>query len=109
MSVNNSERAEWPNQLKATMTGADVLIGTLTKKPVLMFMNNLGTVAIDIAVNDPTVTNVWMTFAPGQAIAIDMRDKAHLASNFGADIGTSYYGNGASGDFAISYISALDT
>lgn len=109
MSVNNSERAAWPNQLKATMTGSTVLIGTLIAKPVLMFMNNLGTVAITIYVNDPSGTNVWMTFAAGQAIAIDFRDKAHLASNFGADIGTSYYGNGASGDFAISYISALDT
>jgi len=71
-------------------------------------MNNLGTVDINIYVDDPTGTDVWMTFTPGQAIAIDLRDKAHLASNFTADLGTSYYGKGASGDFAISYIAAKE-
>lgn len=106
---NNSGRASFPNQLKATMTGSVVSIGTLTENPVLLYMNNLGTVAVDISINDSTGSNVWMTFAAGQAIAMDLRDKAHQASNFTIDLGTTFYGSGASGDFAISYIAAKVT
>jgi len=36
MSINNSQRATWPNQLRSTMTGANVLIGTLIENPVIM-------------------------------------------------------------------------
>ena len=108
MSINNSGRATWPTQLKATMTGSPVLIGELVRNPVIMYFNNLGTVAVDISVNDSTGTDVWMTFAPGQAISMDMRCQQGKASNFTADLGTSFYGNGASGDFAISYIAAME-
>jgi hypothetical protein len=109
MSINNSQRATWPMQLKATMTGSIVLIGALVENPVIIYMNNLGTVDVDIYVDDPTGSgDPWMTFFPGQAIAMDLRDKAHLASNFTADLGTSFYGDGASGDFAISYIAAKE-
>ena len=108
MSINNSGRATFPNQLKATMTGSVIPIGTLGFNPVLLYMNNLGTVPVDISIDDSTGTNVWMTFAAGQAIAMDLRDKAHLASNFTIDLGTTFYGNGASGDFAISYVAAKE-
>lgn len=108
MSINNSQRAIWPNELKATMTGSVVEIGTLLSNPVLLYMDNQGTAPIAISINDPTGANVWKTFPAGEAIAMDLRDKAHLAANFSADIGTTFYGNGASGDFSIAYVSALN-
>ena len=108
MSINNSGRASWPDELKATMTGSPVLIGTLIENPVIMYFDNLSTVEISISINDPTGSKVWKTFAAGSAIAMDMRDKAHQASNFTADLGDSFYGNGASGDFSISYIAAKE-
>lgn len=108
MSINNSGRATWPNELKATMTGSVVKIGELVENPVIMYFDNMGTVPVTISVNDPTGANVWKTFGAGTALSVDMRDKAHLASNFTADLGDTFYGDGASGDFSISYIAARD-
>lgn len=108
MSINNSQRTQFPNELSAAMTGSPVLIGTLLFNPVIMYFNNQGIVNISISVNDPTGTNVWMTFTPGLTVAMDLRDKAHLAQNFCPDKGTTFYGNGASGTFSISYVSAME-
>lgn len=108
MSINNSGRGIFPNELKETMTGSPVLIGTLVYNPVLIIFDNQGTVDVEISVNDSTGTNVWKTFPGGEAVVLDLRDKAHLASNFTFDLGTTFYGNGASGDFSISYIAAKE-
>ncbi len=109
MSINNSQRATWPNELSAPMTGTVVLIGTLTQNPVKLILDNQGTVAVAISVNDASGSNVWKTFSAGEALVLDLRDAHGLAANFTADIGTTFYGNGASGTFKISYIAALDT
>lgn len=107
MSINNSQRAGWPSELAATMTGSTVLIGTLIENPVLMVFDNQGTASVAISVNDDTGGTVWRTFPGGEALTLDLRNQHGLASNFTADIGTSFYGTGASGTFSISYIYAL--
>lgn len=108
MSINNSGRGIFPNELKETMTGSAILIGTLGFNPVIIIFDNQGTVPVSISVDDPTGTNIWKTFPAGEAVVLDLRDKAHLASNFTFDLGTSFYGNGASGDFSIAYIAAKE-
>lgn len=109
MAINNSQRAGWPTELSAVMTGSVVLIGTLTQNPVLIIFDNQGTASVAISVNDSTGGTVWRTFPSGEALVMDLRDKAHLAANFSADMGTTFYGNGASGTFSISYIYAQNT
>jgi hypothetical protein len=106
MVVNNSERAGWPVELAATMTGSVVKIGTLTANPVLLIFDNQGTVSVAISVNDSSGSTVWRTFPAGEALILDLRNQHGIASNFSADIGTTFYGNGASGTFSISYIYA---
>jgi hypothetical protein len=109
MSINNSQRAIFPNELLATMTGATILIGTLLFNPVIIVFDNQGNAPVRISVNDPLGATTWKTFPAGEAIVLDLRDKAHLASNFTFDLGTSFYGTGASGDFSISYIAARES
>lgn len=108
MSINNSQRAGWPSELTASMTGANVLIGTLIHNPVLMIFDNQGTSSVTLSVNDSTGATVWRTFTAGEALTLDLRSQHGIASNFTADIGTSFYGKGASGTFSISYIYAMN-
>lgn len=108
MSINNSQRAIFPNELLATMTGAPVLIGTLLHNPVIIIFDNQGSAPVAISIDDSTGANVWKTFPAGEGVILDLRDKAHLAANFTIDLGTSFYGNGASGNFSISYVAARE-
>ena len=109
MAVNNSARATWPNEALVAMTTSAVnKITTLTQNPVILIFDNQGTHAVAISVNDSTGVTVWHTFPAGEAIVLDLRDKIGLASNFSADVGTTFYGAGTTGDnFSISYIAAL--
>jgi hypothetical protein len=109
MSINTSQRASWPVELSGVMTGSVVAIGTLVENPVILIFDNQATVDVAISVNDSTGSKVWKTFVAGEALVLDLRDKAHLAANFTADLGTTFYGSGASGTFRISYIAALNT
>lgn len=106
-SINTSQRVGWPAELSAVMTGSVVKIGVLNENPVLIIFDNQGSASVAISVNDSTGATVWRTFPPGEAIIMDWRDKSHLASNYTADIGTTFYGNGASGTFSISFVYAL--
>jgi hypothetical protein len=92
-------------------TSTPVLIGALTQNPVMMIFDNQSTAPVAISVNDATGTNVWKTFTPEEALTIDMRANHGMAANFTADIGTTFYGTGtsATGNFSISYISAVST
>jgi len=85
-------------ELIETMTGSDVLIGTLLQTPVKLIMDNQSTVSIVISLSfDGGSTMVqWHTFPAGEAIILD--DDLYAFPK-----GTSFYGNGASGDFSISY------
>jgi hypothetical protein len=96
----------WNNQLLypapeliETMTGSDVLIGTLLFNPVKIIFDSLGAVNVQISVSyDNGVTKIpWKTFNGGSAIVID--DDLYTWS-----VGTQFYGNGASGDFSIAYL-----
>jgi len=107
MAINNNQRAGFPEELIATMTGSSVLIGTLQFNPVIIIFDNQGSAGIEISVNDPNI--VWKTFPAGEALVLDLRAAHGLAPNYTFDVGTTFYGNGASGDFSISYIYALNS
>lgn len=105
MAVNNSQRAEPATELITAMTGANVLIGTLTQNPVIIIFDNQSTSSVVISIG----TVSWKTFAGGEALVLDMRAAHGIASNFTFPIGTSFFGNGAAtGSFSISYIYAKD-
>lgn len=104
MSTNNSQRAGFAPELKVTMTGSALLIGTLEFNPVIIIFDNMGTVPISISTSPDG--DVWKTFPAGEALVLDLRAAHGIATNYTFDIGTSFYGNGASGDFSISYIYA---
>jgi hypothetical protein len=85
-------------ELKATMTGSDVLIGTLLQTPLKLIFDNLGAVSIVLYLSfDGGVTKIqWKTFGGGTALILD--DDLWTFPK-----GTSFYGNGASGDFSVAY------
>lgn len=85
-------------ELKATMTGASVLIGTLLQSPVKLIFDNLGTVAVIIALSfdGGTTKTTWKTFSAGEAIILD-------DDLWAFPKGMSIYGTGASGDFSVAY------
>lgn len=95
----------WNNQLMLpaeelieTMTGSDVLIGTLLQTPVKLILDNLSTVdvVLSISFDGGSTKTQWKTFAAGAALVLD--DDLYAFPK-----GTSFYGNGASGDFSVSY------
>ena len=107
MAINNSQRAGFPAELSATMTGSWVEIGTLIQNPVVIVFDNQGTNSVAISIDGGTTT--WRTFPSGEAIILDLRNQHAMAPNFTMDLGTTFYGNGSSGTFSISYIYALNT
>lgn len=104
---NNSQRAGFPEELIATMTGSWVEIGTMDFNPVIIIFDNQGTVPIEISVDGGATT--WKTFPGGEALVLDLRAAHGMASNYSFRVGTTFHGNGASGDFSISYIYAVTT
>ena len=104
MAINNSQRAGFAEELIATMTGSAVLIGTLDFNPVIIIFDNMGSVAVEISVDGGSTT--WKTFPAGEALVLDLRAASGVAPNYTFDVGTTFYGTGASGDFSISYIYA---
>ncbi len=91
-NYNNSYQLPAP-ELKETMTGSRVLIGTLIAPPVKIIFDNLGTVEVEIGTDAITT---WKTFPAGEALVLDNFLEAFPE-------GTRFYGNGASGDFSIAY------
>lgn len=85
-------------ELIETMTGSDVLIGTLLHTPVKLIFDNQGTVSVILSISfDGGSSKIqWHTFPAGEAIILDDDLSAFPK-------GTMFYGNGASGDFSISY------
>lgn len=106
MAINNSQFALPAPQLSAAMTGANVLIGTLSQSPVIIILDNQSTTAVDLSINDV----LWKTFSAGQNLVLDMRGNHGVAPNFTFSVGDSFYGNGlANGSFCISYLYAKNT
>ncbi len=103
MGINNSQICLFGTELSAVMTGASVLIGTLPVNPVTLIFDNQGTASVAIYVNGTAAANLWRTFPAGEALVLDLRDKAQSAPNFTPSVGTTFYGVGASGTFSISY------
>lgn len=85
-------------ELKATMTGSSVLIGTLLQTPVKLIFDNLGAVVVVIATSmDGGTTKLnWKTFSAGEALVLD-------SDLWAFPKGMSFYGLGASGDFSVAY------
>lgn len=86
-------------ELIETMTGSDVFIGALTQVPIKIIFNNLGTVEVLLSISfdgGSTLIN-WHTFSSGEGIVVD-------CDLYTFPRGTSFYGNGASGDFSVSYL-----
>jgi len=106
MGINNSQICLFGTELSASMTGSTVLIGTLPVQPVQIIFDNQGTASIAIYVNGTAPTNLWRTFPGGEALVLDLRGNSGIASNFTPQQGTTFFGNGASGTFSISYTSA---
>ena len=103
-SLNISQTAEFPPELKATMTGSFVLIGTLVASPVIIIFDNQGTASVALSINGGVST--WRTVPAGEAVLLDLRANHGVAPNFTIANGTSFWGNGASGTFSISYLTA---
>lgn len=97
MSVLTGVRTFPAPELKETMTGSWVLIGVLAYIPTHIVFDNLGTVAVEISFDGGTTT--WKTFGGGSALVLDGKDCEMVFSK-----GMGIYGNGASGDFSVSYI-----
>lgn len=104
MSVNTAARALTAPELKATMTGSFVPIGSLIYNPTIIIFDNQGTVPVAISTDGGVTT--WRTFTPGEALVLDLRAAHGEAANYSFSIGTSFSGNGASGTFSISYLYA---
>ncbi len=103
MGINNSQRALPATELIAAMSGSNVIIGTLVQNPVIIVFDNQSTTSVVLSIG----TVSWKTFAPGEALVLDLRGNHGIASNFTFDIGTSFFGNGAAnGNFSISYVYA---
>src|ERR1700684_1886258 len=98
MGINFSQRAGFPAELSAAMTGVPVKIGTLAQSPVQIIFDNQGTAPVSISVDGGTTT--WRTFPAGEAIILDMRGNHGIAPNFTMDVGTTFTGTGASGTFS---------
>lgn len=97
-----SQRAGFAEELLETMTGSFLLIGTLQFSPNIIIFDNQGSAAIQISVDGGAT--VWKTFPAGEALVLDLTTNKGTAADYTFDKGTSFYGNGASGDFSIAYI-----
>ena len=106
MGINNSQVALFGTEISASMTGSTVLIGTLPQPVSHLIFDNQGIAAVAIYVNGTAGANLWRTFTPGEALVLDLRCAAANAPNFAVSQGTSFFGNGASGTFSISYLYA---
>ena len=89
MAINNSQRAEFAEELIATMTGSAVLIGTLDFNPVIIIFDNTGSAAVEISVDGGTTT--WKTFPAGEALVLDLRAASGVAPNYTFDVGTTFH------------------
>ncbi|HXB13416.1 MAG TPA: hypothetical protein VNZ45_15620 [Bacteroidia bacterium] len=98
MTINNSQVIIFGTELSAAMTGSPVLIGTLPHPVTHLIFDNQGTVSVALYVNGTSAANLWRTFPGGEAIVLDIRDANGIISQ-----GTTFYGDGASGTFSISY------
>lgn len=85
-------------ELIETMTGTNVLIGKLLQTPIKIIFDSLSTVSVQISISyDGGSSSIpWKTFAAGSALVLD--DDLWTFPK-----GCYIYGNGASGDFSVSY------
>lgn len=102
MSFITSELLLPGTEMLVTMTGSDILIGTLTQCPAVIIFDNQSTVPVVISWDNV----VWKTFTAGAAIVLDLTANNGAAATRTIGMGTSFFGNGASGNFSITYLYA---
>lgn len=102
MSIRTSEVILPGTEMIATMTGSNVLIGTLTQSPCMIIFDNQSTVPVVISWDNV----VWKTFTAEEALVLDITANNGAAATRVIGKGTSFYGNGASGNFSISFVYA---
>lgn len=83
-------------ELIETMTGSNVLIGELLYAPVKLIFDNQSTVSVVISLDAGDGLVQWKTFTAGEALVLD-------GDLYIFPKGTKIYGNGALGDFSVSY------
>lgn len=106
MAINNSQNCQAATELIQAMTGANLLIGTLTQSPAIIIFDNQSTSSTVLSIG----TVSWKTFTAGEALVLDLRGNHGIAPNFTFDVGTSFFGNGAAtGSFSISYVYAKNS
>lgn len=101
MAVNFSQKLIAPPELSAVMTGSFVTIGSLVENPTIIIFDNQGTAPVAISLDNGLTT--WRTFPAGEALVLDVE-----VAGVSFSTGTTFYGNGASGTFSISYVYAND-
>ena len=109
MAINNSQNCIAGTELSAVMTGSAVFIGSLPFNPAIIIFDNQGTAPISIYVNGTNASQLWRTFPAGEALVLDLRAAHGVAPNFTFSQNTTFFGNGASGTFSISYVYAQNT
>ena len=94
---NNTVQVQLPApELAATMTGSQVVIGTLIANPCKIIFDNQGLSSVAITMSSLGTNQTWRTFPAGEALVLDNDLEAF-------PLGTVFYGTGASGTFSISY------
>jgi hypothetical protein len=92
---SNNARQIMAPELREAMTGSWVDFGPLVASPIKIIFDNQGTV--DVAISKDGGDTTWKTFSGGEALILDL-DWGSIPG------GTVFSGNGASGNFGISYL-----
>lgn len=91
------------SRASTTFNGTFLTIGsTLTANPFIIIFDNQTDVAVPISIDG---VNIWKTFAPAQALVLDLRANHGIAQNYTIAVGTQFTTNasvGTTGSFRIS-------
>ena len=111
-SINISQNAGFPTELSASLTGSYVQVGVLTAPPVIIVFRNMSSATTTLGIGPkasggtPTIPT-WYTYAANEVLKLDLRTNHGIAPNFTIAGGTAFWADGASGTFAISYLTAV--
>lgn len=90
-------------RLATTFNGAFQTIGSaLTVNPFIIIFDNQTDVSVPVSVDG---VNIWKTFAPSQALVLDLRANHGIAQNYTIGIGTQFTTNASVGTTGSMFIS----
>jgi hypothetical protein len=102
MSTNLGQRAVPATELKETMTGSWVYLGSFSEAPIIAVFDSLSDDEIEISFDGGTTT--WKTFEGHSALVLDLRANKGKAGGCYLAKNLPVFANGASGEFSISYL-----